>query len=132
MDQQRTIEDVKDYMQNKYGDYDISTLQNMLKSLETIQKEIADTLTVRGEDPDEFLDDDDYYIVDVCIDVVNQEIVKERALKSALTGPRKTARITSSIRSTGQRSEGGRKRTRRHRKSRRHKKSRRPRKSKRR
>ena len=110
MDQQRTIEDVKDYMQNKYGDYDISTLQNMLKSLETIQKEIADTLTVRGEDPDEFLDDDDYYIVDVCIDVVNQEIVKERALKSALTGPKGTARITSSIRSTGQRSEGGRKR----------------------
>ncbi len=127
MDQARTIEDVKDYMQYKYGDYDISTLQNMLKSLETIQKEIADTLTVRGEDPDEFLDDDDYYIVDVCIDVVNQEITKERALKSALTGPRKTARITSSIRSTGQRSEGGRKRTRRHRKSR---KSRRHRKSK--
>lgn len=131
MAQERTIEDVKNYMQNNYSNYNISTLENMLKSLETIQSERAQDLTEEGEDSDNFLDDDVYYILAVCIDIVNKEITKERVLKSALTGPRKTARITSSIRLTGQRSEGGRKRTRRHRKSRKSRKSKRHRKTRR-
>jgi len=146
--EQRTMDAVKNYMQNasvkkymknKYeieyeieyeNGYDIRALQNMLNSLETIKTGVAQTLTENGIDSDEFLDDEDYQIIDTCIDVVRQEIeiAMEKGKNLLLTGPRKTARITSSIRSTGQRSEGGRKRTRRHRKSRksrRHRKSRR-------
>lgn len=129
MNQQLTIEDVKDYIQHRYGNaYDISTLQSTLSSLESIQREIAQILTERNWDPDEFVDDDNYYMADVCIDVVNQEIAKERVLRSAMSGPKGSAKVTASIKTIGERSEGGRrrkKRTRKHKKSRRHRKTRR-------
>jgi hypothetical protein len=127
-----TIDDVREYIQYLSGDeFELITLRNVSDALKTLRDRRMDELTQEGIDSNYIVDDVQYRNLEDAIDNIDYLIRDEQALKSALTGPRRTAKITSSIRLTNERSEGGKrkKRTRRHRKSRKARKSKKARKS---
>ncbi len=128
-----TIDDVREYIQYLSGDeFELITLRNVSDALKTLRDRRMDELTQEGIDSNYFVNDVQYRNLEDAIDNIDDLIRDEQALKSSLTGPRRTAKITSSIRLTNERSEGGRRRQRKTRKSRKMRKSRKIRRSKRR
>jgi hypothetical protein len=117
MAQRITVERVKDFIISKSGnEYDLTTLNNIVKALNSLYNKRMDELDEEGFEQEEFIIDEECQVILAYSNFIREEIRKEKFLKSALTGPKTPARITSSINLTGQRNEGGR-RTRRTKKS---------------